>query len=96
MNGWLPFALAGVFAIHVAAFSIAGLRKRRRGQPGARYAILVVAFSLLTLSQVASIPAVRESALVPGGSADLVTWAARVLFAVALAMLLAGLLRRRA
>lgn len=45
MSGWLNWILLLVFALHLVAFAVLGLRRRQ-----AYYAALVVTFGLLTAS----------------------------------------------
>lgn len=90
MEDWLTGALAVVFALHTAAFSFAAIRRRRRGQSAARFALLTLAFFLLTLAQLSNLEPVREAAFVPEGSHRAMTWTARALFAAGLVMLIGG------
>jgi hypothetical protein len=87
--------LALVFAAHVIAFSLVGLRRRRRGQPWSRYVLLVVAFALLAVAQLGELAVARGWGVVSEQGLHVITWLARGLFALGLIMLALGLVRRR-
>ncbi len=94
MDGLLPIALSLVFLVHAAVFGALGVRRRRRGESGARQAILAVAFLLMTLAQVGEYAVAREVSFASAQALTVVTWLARGLFALGLGILVYGLVRR--
>ncbi len=96
MDGLANLLFAAVFIAHVVAFSIVGWRRRRRGEPAARYVVLVTAFALLAAAQFGQLAIARGWSVVPEQSVHSVTWIARALFGLGLVMLVIGFVRRRA
>ncbi len=87
MSPALHAALSAVFFVHAAAFAYLALRRRK----GARPVIVAAGFAFLALSQLAQATGDPTPPWQPG-----VAWAGRGLLVIALGLLVAARLRRRA